>query len=56
MNERCDLIEQKITYDWRPTLCNHCQKYWHSEELCKNKRASVMRKATQEVVEYDIQP
>lgn len=31
-NEKGNVIEQKVTYDWWPILCKHCKKYDHSEE------------------------
>lgn len=40
-NEKGNLVEQKLQYDWKPTLCEHCQKYGHSEEECRKKKAPV---------------
>ncbi|XP_015168553.1 uncharacterized protein [Solanum tuberosum] len=36
-NERGELIEQKVQYDWKPTLCNFCKKYGHDEGICRKK-------------------
>nr|XP_009601039.1 uncharacterized protein LOC104096382 [Nicotiana tomentosiformis] len=38
VNERGMLIEQKVSYDWKPTLCTHCHKYGHAIEICRKKR------------------
>lgn len=27
-NEKGKLIEQKVTYEWRLTLCTYCKKLW----------------------------
>ncbi|XP_070023391.1 uncharacterized protein [Nicotiana sylvestris] len=37
-NERGNLIEQKIQYDWKPILCKCCNKYGHNEEACRKKQ------------------
>lgn len=37
-NEKGILVEQRVVYDWKPTLCNYCQKYGHSEEDCRKKQ------------------
>ncbi|KAG5619842.1 hypothetical protein H5410_005060 [Solanum commersonii] len=28
-NEKGQLIDQKVTYEWKPTLCKYCKKYGH---------------------------
>ncbi|KAF3622172.1 Low affinity sulfate transporter 3 [Capsicum annuum] len=39
-NENENIVEQKVTYDWRPVLCKHSKKYGHSEEQCRKKKGS----------------
>ncbi|KAK2993143.1 hypothetical protein RJ640_015330 [Escallonia rubra] len=29
-----DTIEQTIEYDWKPTICSHCQVFGHTVERC----------------------
>ncbi|XP_070051743.1 uncharacterized protein [Nicotiana tomentosiformis] len=36
-NEKGQLVEQRVSYDWKPTLCTHCSKYGHSESICRKK-------------------
>ncbi|XP_015087007.1 uncharacterized protein LOC107030130 [Solanum pennellii] len=36
-NEKGNLIEQKVTYKWKPTLCMYCKKYGHSNEIIRKK-------------------
>ncbi|XP_060170469.1 uncharacterized protein LOC132601402 [Lycium barbarum] len=50
-NERDTIVEQKVMYDWKPTLCNLCQKYGHSEGECRRKNAPKPKKPT--VVQVD---
>lgn len=38
-NEKGQLIEQKVAYDWKPTLCKFCQAYGHAEKNCRKKKA-----------------
>lgn len=37
-NEKGMLLEQKIVYDWKPTLCKCFQKHGHAEEESRRKR------------------
>ncbi|KAJ8536725.1 hypothetical protein K7X08_035126 [Anisodus acutangulus] len=38
-NEKGNVITQKVTYDWRPSICEHCHKYGHNSDSCmKNKK------------------
>ncbi|PHT32086.1 Sulfate transporter 2.1 [Capsicum baccatum] len=39
-NENENIVEQKVTYEWRPILCKHGKKYGHSEEQCSKKKGS----------------
>lgn len=36
-NEKGELIEQKVQYDWKLTQCNFCKKYGYNEGICKKK-------------------
>ncbi|XP_016461203.1 uncharacterized protein LOC107784572 [Nicotiana tabacum] len=36
-SEKGHVVEQKVTYDWKPTLCQYCRKHGHSEEICRKK-------------------
>lgn len=42
-NEKDLIVEQKVLYEWKPTLCCFCSKYGHSEEECRKKKALVQR-------------
>ncbi|XP_060202744.1 uncharacterized protein LOC132631162 [Lycium barbarum] len=37
-SERGNIVEQPVTYDWKPTLCKFCKKYGHSENSCRRKK------------------
>lgn len=37
-NEKGDLVEQKVQYEWRPIICKFCQKYGHAEDDCWKKK------------------
>lgn len=39
-NEKGMLIEQRVLYDWKPTLCKHCKKYGHDEGECRKKKST----------------
>lgn len=34
-NEKRTIIFQQVTYDWKPTLCDHGKKYGHEKEDCR---------------------
>lgn len=34
-NEKGKVIVQKVTYDWKPSLCAHCHKYEYKKEECR---------------------
>lgn len=38
-NEKGNLTEQKVSYEWKPTLCKHCEKYGHPADVCRKKKA-----------------
>ncbi|XP_019237195.1 PREDICTED: uncharacterized protein LOC109217410 [Nicotiana attenuata] len=37
-NEKGNIVEQEVTYDWKPSLCKHCFKYGHEEDVCRIKK------------------
>lgn len=37
-NEKGKLIEQNVSYDWKPTLCKHSSKYGHTNDEYKLKK------------------
>ncbi|XP_070025730.1 uncharacterized protein [Nicotiana sylvestris] len=37
-NEKGKIIEQEVSYDWKPSPCKHCFKYGHEEEVCRIKK------------------
>lgn len=43
------MIEQKVLYDWKPTLCKFWKKYGHSEDICKKKNVPKPTQKEQEV-------
>ncbi|XP_060177930.1 uncharacterized protein LOC132607872 [Lycium barbarum] len=40
-NERGNIIEQQVTYDWKPYVCTICQNYGHSAEECRRNKAKI---------------
>ncbi|MCE5167415.1 hypothetical protein HAX54_001074, partial [Datura stramonium] len=50
VNEKGTVVEQKVQYDWKPTLCSHCKKYGHGVEECrkvKSKETAGMKQMEQ---------
>lgn len=37
-NEKGLVIEQRVTYDWKPMICDVCHKYGHSTEVCRKNK------------------
>lgn len=33
------MITQKVTYDWKPTLCDYCHKYGHDKVTCRKNKS-----------------
>ncbi|XP_060183185.1 uncharacterized protein LOC132613154 [Lycium barbarum] len=33
-------IVQRVSYEWKPTLCKYCKKHGHTEEICRKKLVS----------------
>lgn len=36
-NEKGQLIEQRVSYDWKPALYIYCHAYGHAKEVCRKK-------------------
>lgn len=34
-NEKGVIVSQSVTYDWKHSLCDHCNKYGHEKEDCR---------------------
>uniref|UniRef100_M1DB27 Endonuclease/exonuclease/phosphatase n=1 Tax=Solanum tuberosum TaxID=4113 RepID=M1DB27_SOLTU len=49
-NEKDLIVEQKVLYEWKPTLCCFCSKYGHSEDECRKKKAPVQRQRLEKQV------
>ncbi|XP_062085792.1 uncharacterized protein LOC133791901 [Humulus lupulus] len=43
LNERGQLMEQFVEFEWLPTQCKHCRVYGHTEALCNRKKGEVWR-------------
>lgn len=41
-NERGNVIEKKVTYNWQPSVCKVCQKYGHKEDVCRKNKSVVI--------------
>ncbi|KAM3308578.1 hypothetical protein P3S67_010322 [Capsicum chacoense] len=52
-NEKGVLVEQKVQYDWKPTLCKFCQNYGHNEPDCRKKKPQV-ENVKKPVVNWDM--
>ncbi|XP_059310342.1 uncharacterized protein LOC132061578 [Lycium ferocissimum] len=37
-NERGNIIEQRVTYEWKPSICKVCKQYGHTEEQCRRNK------------------
>lgn len=35
-NEKEVVLTQKVSYDWKPSFCEHCHKYGHVKAECRN--------------------
>ncbi|XP_060170291.1 uncharacterized protein LOC132601199 [Lycium barbarum] len=46
-NEWGNVIEQKVTYDWKPSVCFICQKYGHTAEMCRRNKANEKKEEPQ---------
>uniref|UniRef100_A0A0V0HTR1 Putative ovule protein n=1 Tax=Solanum chacoense TaxID=4108 RepID=A0A0V0HTR1_SOLCH len=49
-NEKDLIVEQKVLYEWKPTLCCFCSKYGHSEDECRKKKAPMQRQRPEKQV------
>ncbi|XP_060195284.1 uncharacterized protein LOC132624535 [Lycium barbarum] len=34
-NERGQIVEQQVQYEWKPILCPHCKNFGHNAEVCR---------------------
>lgn len=48
-NKRGKLIEQKVNFDRKPTLCGHYSKYGHAEDVCMIKKKQQIQKQQTEL-------
>lgn len=37
-NKGGSVVEQKVMYEWKPTLCKYYDKYGHDEANCRKKK------------------
>ncbi|XP_062114224.1 uncharacterized protein LOC133825275 [Humulus lupulus] len=51
LNERGQLMEQLLEFEWLPTQCKRCRVYGHTETLCNRKQGEVWRKKVRNVDE-----
>ncbi|XP_062118254.1 uncharacterized protein LOC133831861 [Humulus lupulus] len=54
-NEKGQLIEQFLEFEWLPTQCRGCKVYGHTERMCNKKPAETWRKKTRVGEEEDRQ-
>ncbi|XP_060217031.1 uncharacterized protein LOC132644453 [Lycium barbarum] len=40
-NERGKVVEQKVTYDWKPSICKVCHKYGHTKDICRRNKKNI---------------
>lgn len=50
-NEKGVLVEQQVTYEWKPTQCSFCKGYGHEEPVCKKKKGKMMWRPKQKATE-----
>ncbi|KAL2943078.1 Gag polyprotein [Bienertia sinuspersici] len=43
-NEKGNLIQQPIKYEWRPTYCTNCKRYGHPVDQCNKRPTKKIRK------------
>ncbi|XP_062118927.1 uncharacterized protein LOC133832628 [Humulus lupulus] len=43
LNERDQLMEQFVEFEWLPTQCKNCKVYGHTESLCNRKKGEIWR-------------
>ncbi|XP_062093858.1 uncharacterized protein LOC133799886 [Humulus lupulus] len=55
LNEKGQLIEQFLEFEWLPTQCRGCKVYGHIERMCNKKPAEVWREKTRVREEEDRQ-
>ncbi|XP_062085877.1 uncharacterized protein LOC133791983 [Humulus lupulus] len=55
LNEKGQLIEQLLEFEWLPTQCRGCKVYGHTERMCNKKPVEVWREKTRVRKEEDSQ-
>lgn len=45
-NEKGKLIDKKVIYEGRPTLCTYSKKYGHSKDVCRKKEKTKDKSST----------
>ncbi|XP_062104456.1 uncharacterized protein LOC133815660 [Humulus lupulus] len=55
LNEKGQLIEQFLEFEWLPTQCRGCKVYGHTERMCNKKPVEVWREKTRVREEEDRQ-
>ncbi|XP_062086245.1 uncharacterized protein LOC133792360 [Humulus lupulus] len=46
LNEKGQLVEQFLEFEWLPTQCRGCKVYGHTESMCNKKPAEIWRPKT----------
>ncbi|XP_062119067.1 uncharacterized protein LOC133832784 [Humulus lupulus] len=46
LNEKGQLVEQFLEFEWLPTQCRGCKVYGHTERMCNKKLAEIWRPKT----------
>ncbi|XP_062113954.1 uncharacterized protein LOC133824955 [Humulus lupulus] len=44
LNERGQLMEQAIEFEWLPTQCSHCKGFGHLDSSCSRDQGAIWRK------------
>nr|XP_016478301.1 PREDICTED: uncharacterized protein LOC107799673 [Nicotiana tabacum] len=52
-NEKGVIVEQKVTYDWKPTVCKECNKYGHTRENCRRNKEKEVKQVRENNVNKD---
>lgn len=55
-NEKGKIVEQHVTYDWKPSMCKICHKYGHSDANCRKNKIKNPKASTTFEVEREIDP
>ncbi|XP_062075202.1 uncharacterized protein LOC133779231 [Humulus lupulus] len=49
LNERGQLMEQLIEFEWLPTQCKNCKVFGHTESLCTRKKVEIWKPKVQKL-------